>query len=973
MKTRRFLPFALLPCALIWFASPLAAAVADYIGKPIASVRLIREGRETVDPTLVQVLETRVGEPLSMIEVRESIAHLFSLGLFEDVQVDAALENGRVALRYDLVPIHPITRIRFEGDTHAAGVDTGQLQRALSDRFGVTPPSGRTSEMVRVVTETLAERGYRRARVTSAVQVEHDPERATLTLTLAPGVRTTLGPVQIVGTPTLPREEFLRRLGLTVGAPFERDVLTERIDRYIENRRHNGYYEAKITPTTTFSEDGGTVTITLMVDAGPHVRVVFAGDPLPADVRADLVPVEREGSVDEDLLEDSTTRIEDYLRNLGYRDAKAPHTRTLSGGELTITFTVQRGPQYRVASLEIAGNQAIAADEFQPALRTRDGQPFSDSRLDADASAIESLYRQRGFASAKVRPTAMPETPATPAAPSAAVILVAVRIDIVEGVQTFVDAVTFDGATSIPEPELRTKLGLQAGSPYVPGQLALDRDAIVAAYADLGYENATVTPAPDFSADNTRVRLVYVVREGPQIRVDHVLIAGNVRTDASAITRELQIAPGDPLSLSKINDAQRRLLGLGLFRRARIDELRHGDETRRDLLVTVEESPPSTVSYGFGAEGRLLQVAEENGVSSPQLQVAPRTFAQYTRRNLFGKAQSISLFGSVSVPLNQTTASGGLPEYQAIGTYREPRLFDTPTDGLLNLTFEQQIRSSFTYRRELFNAQAARRLTKSVSVTAAYILQRTELLVVNVSSDSDIQLINRLFSPEPLRLSGFTASAIRDTRNDQANPSAGEYLSMTGQVDAVALGSQVGFVKSFFRAQTFHLLPRTHGSVFAANASLGLGSEFNLAAPIPEPERFFAGGDTTNRGFALDTLGVRHQVPDPNRDTIDPNGFPIGGNASLIMNAEVRVPVAGGLSIVGFTDIGQVFQRASQVNIGELRSAVGFGIRYQSPFGPLRIDLGFKTKVYTFVCGTEGPQLCPETRPAINISFGQAF
>ena len=969
--TRR-LPFAILPLALTLFASALFASVSDYIGKPIASVKLIREGRETTDPSLVQIVETRAGEPLSMAEVRESIAHLFSLGLFEDVRVDATLDGGRVDLRYELVPIHPIASIHFAGRTSEPGIDTGQLERALTDRFGVTPPSGRTTEMVRVVTDALSERGYRSARVTPSVQVTHDPERAVLTLTLDPGVRTVLGPVLIVGTPSVPRDEFLHRLGMTAGAPFEREALNARIEKYVDERHKAGYYESKVTPTVLFSDDGRTANVTLTVDSGPHVRVVFAGDPLPADMRGDLVPVEREGSVDEDLLEDSTDRIEDYLRNLGYRDAKAPHTRALADNQLTVTFTITHGSLYRVSSIDVAGNAAIGLDEIDSALKLRDGQPFSDGRLEADASAIEELYRRRGYAGASVQPSATPQPTAPPAA-----VPVAVHFTIVEGVQTFVDTVSFSGNASIPDAELRTSLTLQAGAPYVPAAVVVDRDAIAALYADRGYENATVAPAPEFSADNTLVRLVYAINEGPQIFVDHVLIAGNVRTSTGAIERELQIRSGDPLSLSKINDAQRRLLGLGVFRRARIDELRHGNETRRDLLVTVEESPPTTVSYGFGAEGRLLQVSEDEngGESAPRLQIAPSTFVQYTRRNLFGKAQSISLFGSVSVPLNQTTASGGLPEYQAIGNYRIPRVFDTETDGLLNVTFEQQIRSSFTFRRDLTTAQLARRLTKAVSLTGGYVLQRTELLVVNVSTDSDVALIDRLFSKEPLRLSGFTASAIRDTRNDQANPSAGEYLSVNGQIDAVSLGSEVGYVKSFFRAQTFHLLPHTNGVIFAANVSLGLAQEFNADVPIPEPERFFAGGDTTNRGFALDTLGVRHQPPNAQLDTIDPNGFPIGGNATMLVNAELRIPLTGALSVVGFTDIGQVYQRASQLNFGDLRSAVGFGVRYQSPFGPLRVDIGFKTKVYTFLCGTDTQplQTCPESRPALNISFGQAF
>ena len=949
-----------------------AADVSIYIGKPVASVRLVTEGHDTTDPALVQVVETLPGQPLSIAQVRESIEHLFSMGQFEDVRVDATLDGGRVALRYDLVPIHPITRIRIEGDVGQPGIDVGALRRALTDRFGVSPAAGRAGEMVRVVSDLLADRAYRHARVTPSVQIEHAPERAALTLTLDPGPRTTLGSVEIVGTPGVPRDEFLRRLGLADGAPFEPEELNARIERYVEERRSRGYYESKVTPSVSFADGDRTARLTLTASPGPHVRVVFAGDPLPGDVRADLVPVEREGSVDEDLLEDSTNRIEDYLRNLGYREARAPHTRERQDGELVITFTIHRGPQYRVAALQIAGNAAVPLADFDAALRLHEGQPFSDSRLDADAALIEDVYRRRGYASAKVQTSAVPRPTASPAAQ----VPVQVRLDVVEGAQSFVDAISFAGAGGVPEAELRTKLTLQPGAPYVPALLAADRDALVAAYADRGYENATVAPVPTFSADNSRVRIAFTVAEGPQIFVDHVLIIGNVRTARSQIEHELQLQPGDPLSLSKINESQRRLLGLGLFRRARIDELRHGDERRRDLLVTVEESPPSTIGYGFGGEGRFLQVAQEEngGVGAQRLQIAPRAFLEFNRRNLFGKARSINLFSSISVPLNQTTVSGGLPEYRLLGTYREPRLFNTATDGLLNMTVEQQIRSSFTFRRDIGTAQASRRVTRNLFVTGAYQIQRTELVVVNVSGE-ETQLIQRLFSPEPLRLSGFTASVIRDTRNDQANPTAGQYLSVNGQIDGVAIGSEVGFVKSFFRAQTFHALARANGIVVAANASIGMAAEFNPDVPIPEPERFFAGGDTTNRGFALDTLGVRHEPPDPASDTLDQNGFPIGGAATVILNGELRVPVRSSLSVVGFVDSGNVFQRVAQVSLGELRSAVGFGVRYQSPFGPLRIDLGFKTRVNTFGCATDADPLrtCTESRPAVHISFGQAF
>jgi len=949
--------------ALLLFVSvlarPVSAAVADFIGKPVGAVRFFLEGRETTDPAFVSIVETTAGAPLSMVQVRESIAHLFSLGRFDDVRVDASLENARVTLRYELSPIHPVTDIRFAGRTGAAGIDIGALRRVVADRYGATPPIGRTSDMVRLLSDALAADGYLHPSVSSAVRLDHAPERATLTFTLEPGARTTIGTIDITGAPSLPRSELLRRINLVQGAPFRRERLASGLERYIQDRRKRGYYEAKITPSIQLADQDRVANVTLAVDPGPHVRVVFTGDPLPGDRRNELVPVEREGSVDEDLLEDSTNRIEDYLRYLGYREAKAPHTREQRDAELVITFAVRRGPQYRVAKLEIAGNTNIASSEFEMALKLREGQPFSDGRVADDAALVEDLYHRRGYASAKVQPT----TGLRPTGNTAAQVPVMVRFDVFEGERIVVDSITFTGNTSFDDAALRGKMALQVGAPYVPGQLRQDRDQVQAVYNDRGYESATVDARPEFNPQNTRASIVFTIREGPRVFVDHVLIVGNVRTDAGTIERELQIKPGDPFSLSSISESQRRLMALGLFRRARIGELRHGNETARDLLVTVEEAAATTIGYGVGGEGRLLPVPQEEagGAAAARFQVLPR---------------SVNVFSSVSVPLNlnQTQTSGRLTEYRLLGTYREPRLFDTATDGLLNATIEQQIRSSFTFRREGITAQAARRLTRGLSMSVAYQIQRNELLAVNVA-EPDVLLINRLFSPEPVRLSGFSASIIRDTRDDAVNPGSGQYLTANGQVDAVAIGSQVGFAKSFLRAQTFHTLPRSNGAILAGNAILGMAGEFSTEKPIPEPERFFAGGDTTNRGFALDTLGVRHEPSETQRDTIDKNGFPIGGDATVVLMGELRVPVRGGLSVVGFLDSGNVFQRVSQVDLTELRGAVGFGVRYRSPFGPLRVDLGFKTHVAEFLCPTsdDPAKRCPESRPALHISFGQAF
>jgi outer membrane translocation and assembly module TamA len=184
------------------------------------------------------------------------------------------------------------------------------------------------------------------------------------------------------------------------------------------------------------------------------------------------------------------------------------------------------------------------------------------------------------------------------------------------------------------------------------------------------------------------------------------------------------------------------------------------------------------------------------------------------------------------------------------------------------------------------------------------------------------------------------------------DPERGMLVSTEGSVFARALGGQVGFMKSYSQALWFRRLPGPRRIVLATRFAIGLADGFEretqptdeegnpiegppiIVEDLPASERFFAGGDTTIRGYALDTVGA------PN--TISDEGFPTGGNAVVILNAEFRVPVWRDLGTALFVDGGNVFRRVTEFDIGELRGAVGFGVRYNSPIGPVRLDLGFK-------------------------------
>jgi outer membrane protein assembly complex protein YaeT len=956
-----------------------AADVSDYVGKPIASVALEAGGRPTTDPRVLGLVETHVGELLLIAAVRESITHLFSLGQFEDVRVHAAARGAAVALTYELVPLRTIAGVSFAGE-RAPGIDQGRLRRLIAERFGTSPPPARAPDIAALVAEDVKEVGYLHARVTARTELDPGGSRSTLVLALASGERTRIGTIEVEGDAGMPIPRLLDALRVQRGAPFERESLNARIDRYLDERRSHGYFAARMSFSPRFVDDDRTANLTFSIVPGPHVTVVFTGDPMPVARRDDLVPVAREGSADEDLLEDASNRIEELLQSQGYRDAKAPHTREERDGELAITFTVHKGPQYRVGRVDFSGNTTIPLTDLQQRLRIRPGQPFSEAAIDADRAILEDFYHRAGFSAVQT----VVSTESEPAIAGAVDVPVAIRIAVTENARTLVNSVRIEGNLSVSESSLRDGLTLQAGQPFSANALAVDRDAVQLRLANLGYQSATVATNAGISADGTRADVVLTVREGQRIAVDHVLIVGNERTRTATIERELQFKAGEPLGLEQVNESQRRLAALGLFRRVRITELAHGDETRRDVLVSLEEAPVTTVGYGGGVEaGQLLQTAEENGVASAKLEVAPRAFFEIGRRNLFGKNRSINLFTRVSLGnlQSQTTTRTalGFGEYRAIGTYREPRVFGSGADAFLTGTLEQQRRSSFNFARRAFSAELGRRITRRVSISGNYQIQRTELFDEKIDPEFRIP-IDRLF-PQ-VRLSSFSTSVVRDTRDDLTDPADGRFLSANGQLAGRRIGSEVGFAKSYVVAQMFRVLPRTRRMVLATSARLGAASGFPretidrdengdpvlgpdgqptlvTVRDLPASERFFAGGDTTVRGFALDQLG--------RPDTIDKDGFPTGGGGLVIVNAELRVPVARGLGAVGFFDAGNVFARTSDIRLTDLRGAIGFGVRYKSPIGPIRVDLGFKLHRNVIAQGAR------ESLTALHISLGQAF
>jgi outer membrane protein insertion porin family len=954
---------------------PAAAQVETYLGKPIADVRLAMEGQPTTEAELLGILETRVGDPLAAAQVRESIIHLMALSRFDDVEVNAQLTPAGVVLTYELRPLRAVRAIEFRG---RLGLPESELRRQVADRYGTSPPLARAADIRDSLRDVYRDHGYSGTTIGVHPDIQSHPGQVTLAVDIVAGTQARVEKINFGETDRrIDRAELLGRLQLREGRPYDPADLAQRVSGYTDSLRGKGFYEANIAVSPRYSVDNVSVDLDITALRGPRVVVELAGDSVPSARLDELVPIKRENSVDKDLIEDWTGNIERQLRALGFKDAKAPAERRETDAELRIVFNVQRGPRYVIDTIDVAGNQALGSGDLLALLaplKLVPGQPFAERTVEAGRDRIVARYQSDGFLTAAAKPEYRNQ-------PTAGEVRVAIAIQVVEGPRTVIASVAFAGNEHVPAAELERAVKARAGAGFFPPALDNDRNNILAIYLDRGYLLATVALPDDktmISPDRTRADVRFLIHEGPQIVLDHILIVGNEHTKASTIRNALQLVPGEPLALNKLADAQQRVATLGLFRRVQVSQLQRGSEARRDILVTVQEAPATTIAYGGGLEGAKRQRVDANGNPVEAIELAPRGLFDISRRNLWGKNRSLSFNGSFAVRPESTGVVGtGLREYRALGTYREPRIFGVAADLMITGGVEQAVRPAYSFNRRGVRAEVARSLSKTLTLYTRYALDRTH--IINEPPSVELQILLGRILP-PVRLSKLSSSVVRDTRDDAVDPGRGLLASLDCEVAPQFIGSEVGVAKTLLQTFVYRQLPGRRRLVFAGGIRLGFATGYgtterrddqgNLVldkqtgTPIidqvtspPLSERFFAGGNTTVRGVAEDTLGTPATLI---------SGFATGGGSLLILNGELRYSVWKSLAAVTFVDAGNVYELASSFQPTNLQPAVGVGLRYKSPIGPIRVDVGFNLN--RRVLGTQRESLA-----VFSFGIGQAF
>jgi outer membrane protein insertion porin family len=341
----------------------------------------------------------------------------------------------------------------------------------------------------------------------------------------------------------------------------------------------------------------------------------------------------------------------------------------------------------------------------------------------------------------------------------------------------------------------------------------------------------------------------------------------------------------------------------------------------RSLVVALEEAPRATVAYGLGyAERELL-----------------RASAEVTRRNLSGMDRSLSAYVRASFRGNR-----------ALLTYREPYLLGRQQELFATAFREEDDREAFDFIRYGGVLQSARSLGPPWTLILRYTYQLTRVFNVEVELDE----VDRQFQSSTF--SGPAFSLVNDTRADPLEPRRGRFASADVQFSHQVLGGD-SFVKAFSQASFYRRL--TASTLVALGGRLGLARTLGRGEPlrVPLPDRFFAGGDYSLRGFATDSVG-------PQELTTDGNLVPTGGNALLLGSLELRRNLGRSFSVAAFSDAGNVYPLVSAISLGDVRYSAGLGLRYRSALGPLRVDWGYKLN-----------RRGDESRYRVHVTIGHAF
>ncbi len=920
----------------------------SFEGTPVVRVAWDPSAQPLTASELNSIIPVRTGQPYRASDVRAAIERLYATGRYQDIQVDARAEDSGVALTF-------ITKNSwFTGHVSATGdfaepPSAGQIVNASRLQLGDRFDEAQIAPAVENIRRLLVENGYFAPIITPGIQYDAAHQEANVTFAIRTGSRAHYEKPEIIitgpaagGTTVLTADAIEKATGWRrFLIPGYRGVTLTKTRKGIDKIRLKYENAHRLLATVVLNgiepdEENKKGKPSVEVNPGPPVTITTPGVKISQSALRNNVPVFEEHTVDADLLAEGRTNLRDYFQDQGYPDVEVNYKEnTVANGATEISYIIELGKRHAFVYLGISGNRYFDEKTIRERLLLttksfayRRGR-YSEALLKRDINTIKDLYASNGFRDVAVTSRLTDDY-------RGKVGDLAVFLTIQEGPQYLIETLGVEGAQKLDLTRIRSQLSSQPGQVFSEFNVAADRETIIREYGRNGFPDATFDWNAKAGTKPHTIDLKFTIAEGRQQFVRQVVTQGLVTTKPSLVEKQItDLNPGDPLSPEAMADAQRKLYDLGIFSGVNMAiQNPDGNEAGKYVVYDLDEARRYSLTTGFGLQfariggsNAITDLSEPGGAPG----VVPRVSVAVSRLNLFGIGQTVTLQGVLSSL-----------QRRALLSYAVPKIFNTPKlDATFSLLYDDtyDVRT-FLSKREEASVKLTQHVTKPITIIYDFSYRHVGV--------SDLK-INPLLLPQlaqSVRVGIGEINLIQDRRDDPLDPHKGVYNTLNVGLATKYFGSQTSFARILGRNATYY---RLGGKiVLARETQVGLQPAFAIPPnsepgdPIPLAERFFGGGGNTQRGFPEDQAGPR--------DTL--TGFPLGGSALFFNNTELRFPLYGAnLNGVLFEDAGNVYSslgaisfRVDQRNPNDfdyMVHAAGFGIRYRTPIGPLRLDLAY--------------------------------
>ncbi len=952
------------------------AQVSQFEGRRIAEIQYAPA--QTLDPAdLARAQPLNSGDSLHAEDVARAIDGLFATGRFEDIAVEAEPLGDGVLIRFVTKNTWFVGGVSIEGKM-VIPPNRGEAHSTTQFNLGAPFHEEDVTHALDALKRLLDANGLYEAHTTPTVERDPRAQQVFITFTIKEGKRAKYEMPVIQGETKLSDNTILRATGWRIPlVHWWRQVTDAHTRKGVQGLlgKYQGQdrLKAKVElQKLDYDADRRRVRAHLNVDPGPKVKVKAVEAKVSKRVLRRYVPVFEERAVYTDLLVEGKRNLTDYFQSQGYYDVDvdfriAPPQKD----EETIEYVIARGQRQKLVHVEIAGNKYFTSDVIRermfmaPASFSLRHGRYSEVFRRKDEENIANLYKSNGFRDVKV--TSLVDRDYKGKAGQ-----VGVTVKVAEGPQWLVDSLNVNGIAQLNRDGVTSSLASIDGQPFADVNLASDRNQVLTYYFSHGFPAADFKAAWQPSGVPNHVNVVYTIKEGSRQFVRDIVTSGLRTTRQSMVDKQITLHAGDPLSPIAQTDIQKRFYDLGVF--ARVDTAIENPDGKTDhkyILYNFEEANRYNVGVGVGADIARFGTPSTTNLSAPAgaTGFSPLVSLDISRLNFLGRGHTITLRGAYSSIEKRASLSYLAPRFQNI----EGRniTYSLLFDNSLNVR-------TFASKREEASVQMSQKFSKTTTGLFRFAYRRVSVSSVVIP----VLLIPQLV--QAVRIGELSANLAQDRRDNPGDPHRGIYNTGNIGLSTKYFGSSRSFGRLLLRNATYYSITKT--LILARQTQFGVLTPFAAPAGISEqqsvplPERFFGGGADSLRAFPYNQAGPRDvgTALAVGGAPSQPTGFPLGGNALFFNNVELRFPFIGeNIQGVAFHDMGNVFSslgnisfKASQKNLQDFDytvHAAGFGVRYRTPVGPIRVDLAYAINPPSFV-GFKGTPVqllqCNPTLPA---------